>query len=638
MKNELTATDQFVRREIEKFGIPYGEQGSLNPEINKSLKGASKQGGKGIGKPEFIIQNGEYLIVIEDKRSNDKLIKYDEDGRIDKDVSSLKSFAINGAVHYARHIIEKTSSFDEVIAVGITGDEDYHQIQPTVVSKTNGIITESILPKISNLSKLNPENITEWYSVNVLKEIPKEQKEIFELQSIAKEIHEDLRNYASLEDENKSTVISAILLALSEKTFNISSLTGDELKKDGDIIFEAVKTNISRRGAMPHSKTTILLNKFTFLKTNVKINEVNLMLGMTPLKFLSNKLKDKVLHHFGKNTNYDMLGNFYGAFVKYGGNDSNSLGIVLTPHHITTLMTELVDIISTDYILDPACGSGAFLISAMNKMISQAEGDEEKIKHIKKNQLLGIEMQEKLFTVATTNMILRGDGKSNLQHADMFTIDGKEMRRKKVNKILFNPPYSQGKTDKTLTEISFINHALDMLVKGGKLAVIVPQSTMVGKSKEEKEYKKKILEKNTLELVITLNKDTFHGVGTNPVIAVFEGGKPHPKTKKVKFINFEDDGYIVRKHIGLVDDSSADEKRKFLLDVIRGDNEEYTTKFMVKSTIKTEDEWLHSFFYFNDEIPTDEEFEKTIADYLTFQFDMYTHGHGYLFEEKQDEE
>ena len=60
MKNELTATDQFVRREIEKFGIPYGEQGSLNPEINKSLKGASKQGGKGIGKPEFIIQNGEY--------------------------------------------------------------------------------------------------------------------------------------------------------------------------------------------------------------------------------------------------------------------------------------------------------------------------------------------------------------------------------------------------------------------------------------------------------------------------------------------------------------------------------------------------------------------------------------------------
>ena len=206
-----------------------------------------------------------------------------------------------------------------------------------------------------------------------------------------------------------------------------------------------------------------------------------------------------------------------------------------------------------------------------------------------------------------------------------------------VNKILFNPPYSQGKTGKTLTEISFINHALDMLVKGGKLAVIVPQSTMVGKSKEEKEYKKKILEKNTLELVITLNKDTFHGVGTNPVIAVFEGGKPHPKTKKVKFINFEDDGYIVRKHIGLVDDGTADEKRKVLFDVINGDNEDYTTKYMVKSTIQSEDEWLHSFFYFNDEIPTDEDFEKKIAKYLTFKFDMYTHGRGYMFDEVEDE-
>lgn len=637
MKNEITGTDQFVRREIEKFGIPYSEQSALNPEISKALKGASKQGGKGIGKPEFVIQNGEYLIVIEDKKSNDKLIKYNEANKIDKEISSLKNYAVNGAVHYARHIIEKTSSFDEVIAVGITGDEGYHNIQPAVVSKIEDTISEKVLPKISNLDKLNPENIAEWYSINILKEAPREQKEIFELQSLAKEIHEDLRNYASLEDENKSTVISAILLALSEKTFNVANLTGDDFKKDGDIIFEAVKTNISRRGAMPQSKTTILLNKFSFLTTNVKINEINLSLGMTPLKFLANKLKDKVLHHFGKNTNYDMLGNFYGAFVKYGGNDSNSLGIVLTPHHITTLMTELIDVISSDYVLDPACGSGAFLISAMNKMVAQARGDEEKIKHIKKHQLLGIEMQEKLFTVATTNMILRGDGKSNLQHADMFSISGESMRKKKVNKILFNPPYSQGKTDKTLTEISFINHALDMLVTGGKLAVIVPQSTMVGKSKEEKEYKKKILEKNTLELVITLNKDTFHGVGTNPVIAIFEGGRPHPENKKVKFINFEDDGFILRKHVGLVDDGSADEKRKFLFDVINGDVEDYTTQFMVKSTIKADDEWLHSFFYFNDAIPSEADFEKTIADYLTFQFDMYTHGRGYLFEGGDDE-
>lgn len=653
MANEATATDQYVRREIEKFGIRYDEQGSSHPEIAKALKGASKQGKSGIGKPEFVMQISDYLIVIEDKRDNDKLINLSGDGSIAKDIPSLSGFAVNGAVHYANHIVTKTSSFDEVIAIGITGDEEFHSIQPVLVSITEEGITEKKLPKLTDLQELHPNNINEWYSVNVLEDYTVEQKRIFELQNVSKELHEDLRNYASLEGENKATVISAILLALNEEDFDIKKLTGNKyprktdgredttrpvIDNDGMRILKAVKDYIASEGVLPEDKVNILLNKFSFLETNVRLNEKNETLGVTPLHYFTKKLQDKVIHHFKQNTDYDILGNFYGEFVKYGGSDGNGLGIVLTPHHITTLMTELIDVLPTDYVLDPACGSGAFLISAMNRMTKLAK-DEDEIKHIKQHQLLGIELQEKMFTVATTNMILRGDGKSNLQLNDMFSVTGEKIQKQRVNKILFNPPYSQGKTDKTLTEINFIRHALDMLVTGGKLAVIVPQSTMVGKSKEEKEYKKRILEKHTLEMVITVNKDTFHGVGTNPVIAVFEAGKPHDiERKKVKFINFEKDGFVVRKHIGLIDDGSAKKKRQRLLDVINGDEENYTTKFMVKSTIQAEDEWLHSFYYFNDEIPSDEEFEKTIADYLSFQFDMYTHGRGYLFEEVQDEE
>ena len=56
------------------------------------------------------------------------------------------------------------------------------------------------------------------------------------------------------------------------------------------------------------------------------------------------------------------------------------------------------------------------------------------------------------------------------------------------------------------------------------------------------------------------------------------------------------------------------------------------TKFMVTTTVGPEDEWLHAFYYFNDEIPTDTDFEKTIADYLTFEFSMIMQGRGYLFE------
>lgn len=643
MVNELTLTDQYVRREIEKFGVRYDEQGSSHPEIAKALKGASKQGKAGVGKPEFVLQILDYLIVIEDKRDNSRLINLDEGG-IAKDISSLVHFAVNGAVHYANHIVTKATLFDEVIAIGITGDEESHEIQPVVVSIADGQVSERILPKLSSLQDIHPDNINEWYSVNVLGEYSAEQKRIFELQNVSRELHEDLRNYASLEGENKATVVSAILLALNEPDFDIQTLTGNKLNKKGKVIdndgrrvLKAVKDYIETEGIMPEDKVNILLNKFAFLETSIKLNETNVALGVSPLHYFAKKLEAKVIHHFKQNTNYDILGNFYGEFVKYGGSDGNGLGIVLTPHHITELMTDLIDIQANDYVLDPACGSGAFLISAMNRMTERAK-DEEEVKHIKQHQLLGVELQEKMFTVAATNMILRGDGKSNLQLNDMFLVSGEEMQSQNVNKILFNPPYSQGKTDKTLTEINFIKHALDMLVVGGKLAVIVPQSTMVGKSKEEKEYKKKILEKHTLEMVITVNKNTFYGVGTNPVIAIFEAGKKHDiERKKVKFVNFEDDGFVVRKHIGLVDDGSAKEKRQYLFDVINGNEDDYTTKFMVKSTIQPDDEWLHSFYYFNDEIPTDEEFEKTIADYLSFQFDMYVHGRGYLFEGNDDE-
>ncbi|MDQ8766639.1 N-6 DNA methylase [Streptococcus ruminantium] len=496
MVNELTLTDQYVRREIEKFGVRYDEQGSSHPEIAKALKGASKQGKAGVGKPEFVLQILDYLIVIEDKRDNSRLINLDEGG-IAKDISSLVHFAVNGAVHYANHIVTKATLFDEVIAIGITGDEESHEIQPVVVSIADGQVSERILPKLSSLQDIHPDNINEWYSVNVLGEYSAEQKRIFELQNVSRELHEDLRNYASLEGENKATVVSAILLALNEPDFDIQTLTGNKLNKKGKVIdndgrrvLKAVKDYIETEGIMPEDKVNILLNKFAFLETSIKLNETNVALGVSPLHYFAKKLEAKVIHHFKQNTNYDILGNFYGEFVKYGGSDGNGLGIVLTPHHITELMTDLIDIQANDYVLDPACGSGAFLISAMNRMTERAK-DEEEVKHIKQHQLLGVELQEKMFTVAATNMILRGDGKSNLQLNDMFLVSGGEMQSQNVNKILFNPPYSQGKTDKTLTEINFIKHALDMLVVGGKLAVIVPQSTMVGKSKEEKEYKKK---------------------------------------------------------------------------------------------------------------------------------------------------
>ena len=316
--------------------------------------------------------------------------------------------------------------------------------------------------------------------------------------------------------------------------------------------------------------------------------------------------------------------------MSYSGGDGQNLGIVLTPKHITELFCDLLDLKPSDKILDPCCGTAGFLIAAMHNMVSQTD-DESQIKHIKKHQLFGIEEQSYMFTIATTNMILRGDGKSNLENGDFLAENPAQLQLKGCNIGMMNPPYSMGsKQNPNLYEINFTRHLLDSLVEDGRAAIIVPQSTFTGKTKDEQKIKEEILKNHTLEGVITLNKNTFYGVGTNPCIAIFTAHNKHPKNKICKFINFENDGYIVSKHIGLIDDGSHKDKKQHLLDVWSGKSEA-PTKFCVETTVEITDEWLHSFYYFNDEIPSEEDFRKTIADYLTFEVNMITHGRGYLF-------
>ncbi|MFV0417400.1 MAG: N-6 DNA methylase [Dysgonomonas sp.] len=199
-----------------------------------------------------------------------------------------------------------------------------------------------------------------------------------------------------------------------------------------------------------------------------------------------------------------------------------------------------------------------------------------------------------------------------------------------------NPPYSQAKGKDTahLSEIHFIKHLLDCLSDNARCIAIVPQSTMVGKNKEDKKIKQEILKKHTLEGVITLNKNTFYGIGTNACIVVFTAHKSHAKNKYCKFINFENDGYIVSKHIGLSKTERAKEKKIQLLNCWLHDAPA-ESRFMVKTTIKSDDEWLHSFYYFNDEVPKDEDFESTINNYLTFEFNMIMQGRGYLFDDEE---
>lgn len=261
---------------------------------------------------------------------------------------------------------------------------------------------------------------------------------------------------------------------------------------------------------------------------------------------------------------------------------------------------------------------------------------------IRKNRLHGIELQDKLFAIGTTNMILRGDGKANFRRDSIFEAPLHEMRGDKQDtggwkpghgftKVLLNPPYGQAKEKATrdLSELAFIERALEFLNPGGRLATIVPQSTMVGKTKDDKGRKVAILKKHTLDAVITLSGDTFSnsGVGVHPVIALFTAGRPHPSDAKVKFINFQNDGYKVQMHRGLTDDGTATSRRKHLLEVLRGGAVD-DTQFIVRSEVSAQDEWCHSYFYFNDQPPSCSDFKTAVADYLTWQVSMYAKGRG----------
>lgn len=247
-----------------------------------------------------------------------------------------------------------------------------------------------------------------------------------------------------------------------------------------------------------------------------------------------------------------------------------------------------------------------------------------------------------MFSIATTNMILRGDGQSNLICEDFLAQDPGELQLRGggITVGFLKPPYSQAKNKDTanLSELCFIRHLLNSITEGGRAAVIVPVSAMIGKTKDDKAIKKEILKNHTLEGVISLNKDTFYRVGTVPCIAVFTTGIPHPTEKKAKFINFEDDGYEVKKHLGLVETERAKDKRQYLLDCWHGKITDFPSSFMVETTVENTDEWIHSFYYYNDEIPTEEDFMNSIGDYLTFEFNMITHGKGYLFEQRGDAE
>lgn len=183
-----------------------------------------------------------------------------------------------------------------MFAVGVSGDEKHHRITSLYVDDREGY---KQLEDLETFIEFSANNIREYYTRYVLEELTNVQKTTEQVLKDAAELHEYLRTYGTLKDQDKPLVVAGILLALDETksgSFSIDSLTGDQLdgNRDGDRLMNAIKNRLTRSNVGPKAKKDKLLSEFEILQTSFWLNEVNDTLGKTSLKFYTEFLNDRI--------------------------------------------------------------------------------------------------------------------------------------------------------------------------------------------------------------------------------------------------------------------------------------------------------------------------------------------------------
>jgi type I restriction-modification system DNA methylase subunit len=289
---------------------------------------------------------------------------------------------------------------------------------------------------------------------------------------------------------------------------------------------------------------------------------------------------------------------------------------VLTPSHVTELFCDLADLKVSDVVYDPCCGTGGFLIAAMKRMVALAGNDNAKKKNIRKNQLVGIEIRPDMFTFACSNMMLRGDGKSNIDCGDCFNDETAESVYKLKPTVAFlNPPYDKGTDD----QLQFVERAITAVSPtNGRVVAIVQMSCAIASGKEIGPIKERLLEKHTLKAVISMPDELFSPIGVITCIMVFDANSPN-KGKKTWFGYLKDDGFVKRKNTGRIDYYSkwSGIRERFLGAYL---NHEEIPGLSVKMEVGAHDEWCAEAYMQTDySVIKKEDFEIGMKKYVLFK-------------------
>lgn len=606
-------TENLVRDKVNALGyrapdngITIEEQKSEIAAVKKLLSNASKKSGEYSGYPEFIIttkSDTKFIIVVECKKSESK----HESPRRNKPVE----YAVDGVLHYARHLAKHYT----VIAVAVSGTDartmkvsNFLVAAGTTDAKdlTNeaGVVVDVILPfdDYYRLAAFDPDVAKKRHS---------------DLLNFSKELHEFIWAKAKIAEEEKPLLVSGTLIALMNTGF---LRTFDRLPASDvpEAWRQAIKKEIDA-AEIPRAKKYTLLQTYATIAGNPTLGAPDDKTAKEypdgVFKEIITRICDNVRPYLSVYHDFDVVGQFYGEFLKYTAGDKKALGIVLTPRHVAELFSLLAHVGPDSKVLDICAGTGGFLISAMQHMLRKAVTEEERI-DIKKNRLIGIENSPKMFTLAASNMILRGDGKANLYQASCFDNTAiKDIKKLKPNVGMLNPPYSQEKSDEELHELYFVKQMLDCLEPGAIGIAIVPISCATSPHPA----KSQLLSQHTLDAVMSMPQELFYPVGTVTCIMVWIAGKPHAKSnRKTWFGYWRDDGFVKTKHKGRIDLNNAwPDIRDAWVEMYH--NREIHVGKSVTHTVSAADEWCAEAYIEADySTITRESFEADLKTFTLF--------------------
>ena len=579
MKNERITEDLIVAKLMATGmttanGLRIEKQLSANPLITKLLKVASKSG-SGMGKPEFIVTKDgdhDFLIVIECKADT----KYHASAGLDQP----KEYAVDGALLYASYLARE---FD-VIAIGASG-QSANELQVSTYLHPKGA---SIAAPLTDENGAPITDIISWdrYKMRATFDPARAAARHTNLMRFSRELHNYMRDYAKITEAQKPLLVSGILIALMDKGFEraYSAYDGPDLAQK---TYQAIRDGIDKAqlGYNQEAKKRAVENAFSFIEHHPELQRVDAKKNESPLLHIVRDLHTHVQPFTRDHYDFDIIGNFYGEFIRYTGGDGKGLGIVLTPKHITDLFADLAKLNKNSAVLDICCGTGGFLISAMKKMTEGVSADDRR--HILEHSLIGIEQEPQMFALAVSNMILRGDGKTNLYQGSCFddTLFGHVKDKASVGFI--NPPYSQ--KGESLHEWDFVLRMLNGLQKNATGIAIVPMSLAIAPHP----LRERLLREHRLEAVMSMPDDLFYPIGVVACIMVFTAHVPHESDPHHEswFGYWKDDGFRkdkVKGRIPKTESAWREKKEQWLTDFT---NKKVAPGNSIRMKVTAADEW-----------------------------------------------